>query len=185
MSTKTKALPHEAAINLDPKARRSVVDLLNQQLANMADLHSQTKQAHWNVRGQEFFQLHKLFDEIAAPMGNTSTPSPSVRSPSVGSPPARCAAPRRNSEIPEFPLEPGAFKYVQELAQRYAVVGNSMRASIDAAAELGDAGTADLFTQISRDLDNRSTFWKRTSARRGSIPKKDSSPRGFRRRTGT
>jgi starvation-inducible DNA-binding protein len=29
------------------------------------DLYSQTKQAHWNVKGEEFYQLHELFDEIA------------------------------------------------------------------------------------------------------------------------
>ena len=42
-----------------------MMSLLNQQFADMFDLYSQTKQAHWNVKGEEFFQLHKLYDELA------------------------------------------------------------------------------------------------------------------------
>src|SRR6218665_683484 len=58
-------LPHTTAIDLPAPARSSLVTLLNQQLANLADLYSQTKQAHWNVRGEEFYQLHKLFDDLS------------------------------------------------------------------------------------------------------------------------
>ena len=37
---------------------------LNSRLADCLDLQTQTKQAHWNVRGANFIALHKLFDEI-------------------------------------------------------------------------------------------------------------------------
>ena len=33
-------------------------------VADLLDLYSQTKHAHWNVKGQDFIALHKLFDEI-------------------------------------------------------------------------------------------------------------------------
>jgi starvation-inducible DNA-binding protein len=39
------------------------------------------------------------------------------------------------------------------LTGRFTLVANSIRAGIDAAAKLGDADTADLFTEISRELD--------------------------------
>lgn len=39
--------------------------VLNQQLADASDLLSQVKQAHWNVKGPAFWQLHRLFDEVA------------------------------------------------------------------------------------------------------------------------
>src|SRR5262245_24639289 len=45
--------------------REKVVTILNQTLADLSDLYSQTKQAHWNVRGRQFYSLHKLFDELA------------------------------------------------------------------------------------------------------------------------
>ena len=47
------------------KARESSVALLNQALADLGDLYSQTKQAHWNVRGKNFYPHHLLFDAVA------------------------------------------------------------------------------------------------------------------------
>ena len=38
---------------------------LNQLLAETIDLHGQTKQAHWNVRGPNFMQMHEMYDRIA------------------------------------------------------------------------------------------------------------------------
>src|SRR5262245_39496493 len=51
--------------DLAPAVREKAVELLNQHLADTADLYSQTKQAHWNVKGIHFYQLHLLFDSLA------------------------------------------------------------------------------------------------------------------------
>src|SRR5256885_16351726 len=50
--------------DLPEASRREVVGLLNQRLADCIDLQTQSKQAHWNVKGPAFIALHKLFDEI-------------------------------------------------------------------------------------------------------------------------
>ena len=39
------------------------------------------------------------------------------------------------------------------LVERYGIHANNMRAAIDEADEAGDKDTADLFTEISRELD--------------------------------
>src|SRR3954451_7181924 len=52
-------------IEIPADKRAELIDRLNQSLANTFDLFSQTKQAHWNVKGKDFIQLHLLFDEIA------------------------------------------------------------------------------------------------------------------------
>src|SRR5690242_1377634 len=44
--------------------RVEVIALLNQRLAEAIDLQTQSKQAHWNVKGPAFIALHKLFDEV-------------------------------------------------------------------------------------------------------------------------
>src|SRR5437764_14036032 len=50
-----------------PEATRvKVVELLNARLADCIDLQTQTKQAHWNVKGPHFIGLHELFDKISA-----------------------------------------------------------------------------------------------------------------------
>src|SRR6516164_11507106 len=47
------------------KNRQALIALLNLRLADSADIHSQVKWAHWNVKGKDFYQLHLLFDSIA------------------------------------------------------------------------------------------------------------------------
>src|ERR1041385_7306526 len=57
---------YKTSIDLPAEVREQVITLLNQHLADTFDLYSQTKQAHWNVKGAQFFQLHELFDKLAA-----------------------------------------------------------------------------------------------------------------------
>lgn len=49
-------------IGLDSDVRHSVVDILNNTLANEAVLSQKTRSAHWNVSGAGFLELHILFD---------------------------------------------------------------------------------------------------------------------------
>ena len=60
--SKTKLNPTGTSVSL--KAREVSVALLNQALADLGDLYSQTKQAHWNVRGKNFYSHHLLFDSV-------------------------------------------------------------------------------------------------------------------------
>ena len=49
-------------IGLDSDVRHSVVEILNNTLANEAVLTIKTRSAHWNVSGAGFFEQHILFD---------------------------------------------------------------------------------------------------------------------------
>ena len=51
--------------DLSSHLRETMITLLTQQLADTFDLYSQVKQAHWNVKGMPFMQLHLFFDELA------------------------------------------------------------------------------------------------------------------------
>src|SRR6059036_928895 len=57
-------MSHETMNDLPENVRSQVSDLLNNRLAEAIDLETQTKQAHWNVKGPQFIALHKLFDEV-------------------------------------------------------------------------------------------------------------------------
>jgi starvation-inducible DNA-binding protein len=151
-------LPHSTAIDLPASARASLVTLLNQQLANISDLYSQTKQAHWNVRGKDFYQLHKLFDDLAEPLEEfiDTIAERAVTLGGLATGTVRNAA--AASELPEFPLQPGGIEYARELAQRFAKAGNSVREAIDTSDDLGDRDCADIFTDISRELDKSLYF---------------------------
>ena len=52
--------------DLPEATRRGMVELCNARLADAIDLQTQTKQAHWNVKGPHFIALHELFDKVNA-----------------------------------------------------------------------------------------------------------------------
>jgi len=146
-------------IDLPADARAKLISLLNQQLADTFDLMSQTKFAHWNVKGPTFIALHKLFDKLAEMLrGHVDTiaeRATALGGVAMGT--ARQAA--AMSHTPEFPAN--TFKaqdVVAALAERFAAVGKATREAIDAADNLHDRDTADLFTAVSRDLDQSLYF---------------------------
>jgi starvation-inducible DNA-binding protein len=140
--------------DLPQRVRDTMITLLNQQLANTMDLYSQTKLAHWNVKGLHFIAFHELFDSLAS---NRLADADMIaeRATALGGYAAgtiRMAALR--SELPEFPEALTLDKQVAEaLAERYAQYGASVRAAIDTALNDGDQDTADLFIAVSRQVD--------------------------------
>ncbi len=140
--------------DLPAKARNKMIALLNQQLADTFDLMSQTKQAHWNVKGPQFIALHEMFDDFAEGLEGY-VDEIAERATALGGYAAgtvRMAA--KSSTLPDYPTDVVAdMDHVRALAERYAALAASTRQAIDAADEVGDKDTADLFTEISRDLD--------------------------------
>src|SRR5690242_1430963 len=59
----------ETGNDLAPATRQSVIEILNEHLANAIDLQLQAKQAHWNIKGPNFVGLHELFDRVAGEAG--------------------------------------------------------------------------------------------------------------------
>jgi starvation-inducible DNA-binding protein len=70
---------------------------------------------------------------------------------------ARIAA--ATSILPEYPLDiVDGVEHLQALAERYALYAAHLRQGIEQTDTLGDADTADLYTEISRDIDKRLWF---------------------------
>lgn len=144
----------ETVVDLPADTRVAMIELLNQELADTSDIYSQTKQAHWNVKGTHFYQLHLLFDQLAEKrLGEADDLA--ERAAEIGGyarGTVRMAA--ANSQVPEIPIDINdGIDYLRALVERYGIHANNMRAAIDDADKAGDADTADLFTEISRDLD--------------------------------
>ena len=145
--------------DLPADARTKLVDLIVQQLADTIDLHSQTKYAHWNVKGPTFIALHKLFDELAEEWEEAIDDIAERATALGGVATGTLRQGAATSRVPEFPADTFAAQAVVEaLAVRFAHVAKSTRAAIDATDKLGDADTADLFTDVSRELDKSLWF---------------------------
>lgn len=160
MTTATTARPMFSTRNdLTREVREKVTALLNQQLADTFDLYSQTKQAHWNVKGAQFFQLHELFDKLAEELASyvdlIAERVTALGGLALGT--VRMAA--ANSQLPECDLSvTDSLPTVEVLANRYSVLAHSTRRAIKSAGGHGDEDTADLFTEVSRGIDKALWF---------------------------
>lgn len=152
--------------HLPAKTRKRVVALLNQALADVTDLHSQTKHAHWNVRGKYFYPLHLLFDQLADTLQPRIDPLAERISILGGVAHGTIRMAASASALKEFPTKDATdLGYVHALVERYAQVASSLRAAVAETAEIGDDDTSDLLTGISRDIDK--SLWFLESHLRG------------------
>ncbi|WP_232688854.1 DNA starvation/stationary phase protection protein Dps [Halobacterium zhouii] len=142
------------AVDLPEESRVAVIQTLNRALAATTDLQSQAKFAHWNVKGLDFYQLHLLFDELAETLSEhvdlLAERATALGGQAMGT--TRMAA--RESHIPEPPanaVDEG--EYLEWLTDHVAQHANALRRHIDDTAGFGDEDTADLFTELSREVD--------------------------------
>jgi starvation-inducible DNA-binding protein len=145
---------HKTKIDLPSETREKLIETLNNRLADALDLKSQAKQAHWNVKGIHFFQLHELFDqvstEVEAFMDLIAERATTLGGTALGT--VRVSA--EKSTLSEYPLEiTDGRDHVDALSTALSDFGKKVREDIDQAGELGDQGTADLFTEVSRGID--------------------------------
>jgi len=149
----------QTRIDVAPEVRQQMIGVLNQQLAQTLDLYTQTKQAHWNVKGTSFFQLHELFDKVAEDVfGFVDTIA--ERATALGGyacGTARMAA--ANSSLPEYPREAiDGRQHLEALIDRFARCVAANRKALDDAQNKGDAATADIFTDVARAADKALWF---------------------------
>jgi starvation-inducible DNA-binding protein len=143
-------------IDVSISVREKVVPLLQAHLTNCVDLFTQVKQAHWNVKGPHFIALHELFDRIAEIVEQQSD----VLAERINALGGRANGTARivamQSSLTEFPLdaEDGPI-YVAAVADKLSMFGKRVRIDICCAAKFGDAGTADILTEISREIDRQ------------------------------
>ena len=141
-------------IQIPLEKRENTIVLLNQLLADLSDLYSQAKQAHWNIRGHSFYSLHRLFDDVSEVIGG-HLDKLAERIATLGGVVqgtiSRAAAHSRLSEFPSEQDDDSTF--LRALIERFAYTANTTREAINQTVQWGDATTADLLTGISRDLD--------------------------------
>jgi starvation-inducible DNA-binding protein len=139
--------------DLSEAVRTKVIQLLNERLADCIDLQTQTKQAHWNVKGPNFIALHELFDQVNAAVEDyvDEIAERAVQLGGVAEGTARMVA--RRSSLAEYPAAVDGLSHVEALSSALAAFGKSARKAIAETDELGDLDTADIFTEVSRGID--------------------------------
>ncbi len=153
-ATATKERLFRTKIDIPEKNREKLIELVNQCLADTFDLYSACKQAHWNVKGMEFQQLHELFDGVADAIfpfvdmfAERATTLGGVAMGTV-----RMAA--KASRVKEYPDDLVKGKdHLEAVRDRLAAYCGSLRQAIGDASDQDDPTTEDLVTEASRTAD--------------------------------
>jgi starvation-inducible DNA-binding protein len=114
----------------------------------------QMKQAHWNVKGPNFIGLHELFDKVSEGIEDYVDQIAERIVQLGGTAEGTVRASAKLSKLGEYPLALAeGTGHVDAVSTALAAFGHEVRETIEEADELGDADTADLFTEISRGTD--------------------------------
>ena len=135
-------------------AKQVSIAVLQGCLVDGIDLYNATRQAHWNVKGPHFGQLHTLFEDFYGQLA-TGTDDLAERIVQLGGTAVGTTqALAQGTRLEPYPTDVyDGMAHVRQLSQRYAQVAKTLREGIDQTDEAGDADTADLLTEQSRAVD--------------------------------
>jgi starvation-inducible DNA-binding protein len=137
-------------IGISEKNLKATVNLLSGALANSMTLYVKTRKAHWNVSGESFMELHKLYeaqykqleeaiDEIAERIGKMGHKTIATMTEFI-----------KLSSVKEHPGKYESTKdTIKELLGDHEMIIIQLRKDIDECADkIKDAGTADFLTGL-------------------------------------
>lgn len=137
-------------IHVDAKNRAALVEMLNIALAETLDLYTQTKQAHWNVRGPFFFARHELFDKLAGKRLAFADAFAERAGTLGGYAEGSMRWASENSDLPQYNRDAVTGReHLQALINAYSTYTEHLRTWIEKSSEM-DPGTEDLFTEVLR-----------------------------------
>lgn len=150
---------HQTRNSMPEKERIELAALLNQSLADTIDLYNQAKQAHWNIKGQNFIALHKLLDEIAEGLVDQVDIIAERITGLGGTAFGTTQQVGKATKLRVYPLDIFAINdHINHLSHNIAILAETTRTNIDKTDELDDLGTNDLYIDLVRFLDKQLWF---------------------------
>jgi len=156
----TRAVP-----GLEPTLQSRLIVGLNQSLASLSDLAAAYKQAHWNVVGIDFSQLHELFDRFA---DQTREYVDLVAERAVtigGTARGTIQAAVEHSALPPFPVEERCeIHLLEELVGRLDTLDGDLRQAMNTSAD--EPATQDVYIEVVRGIEKQRWMLQAHLARR-------------------
>ena len=146
-------------VALPEDIKKDVVQRMQVTLASASDMYSQSKFAHWNVKGDNFYQLHLVFDHVAKVIGKQADPIAEriTQLGGVANGTARQAA--NFSIIPEYAIDTVAgMDHVKALSDSLGKYCACLRNASDEIDDLGDGPTSDFYNQLIVDAEEQLYF---------------------------
>lgn len=158
--TPTKGIHnHPTRNDTKSNAKKVSIDTLQGRLADGIDLALTVKQAHWNLKGPQFIGIHEMLDGFRDELDDYNDKVAERITQLGGTARGTVQAVTKETKLAPYPLDTYAVAdHLAALIDRYAVYAGAVRKNIDDTDDAGDAGTADLFTEVSRGVDKQLWF---------------------------
>jgi len=128
-------------IGLQEKDCKKIASKLNSLLANYSIFYQNTRGAHWNIKGDQFFTLHPKFEELynslILKIDEIAERILTLRE----TPLHNYSDYLKLSKIKESKGEAEASQYVENILESFKVILDLQRELLDISDELGDEGT--------------------------------------------
>ncbi|RRO15091.1 DNA starvation/stationary phase protection protein [Saccharopolyspora rhizosphaerae] len=134
--------------------------VLQDTLLDLIDLHLVAKQAHWNVVGKFFRDVHLQLDELVSAARGFAD-DVAERAVTIGvSPDGRAATVAKGSGVPEFPADWSTDREVIEaIVEALGEVVTRLRKRIDE-TDKTDLITQDLLISVASELEKSHWMWQ-------------------------
>jgi starvation-inducible DNA-binding protein len=137
-------------IGLNEKSLKKSADILSTMLADEHTLYIKTRKFHWNVAGESFMELHKLFQEqyteLEEVIDEIAERINKLGSPTIGTMMEFCERTRLKENPNKYPNQKDM---LQELLKDNETIIVYLRKDVEEATEkVKDAGTADFLTGL-------------------------------------
>ncbi len=146
-------------IGISEEARKQIADMLNVLLADEFVLYTQTRNAHWNVEGADFYDKHKFFETLYGEVIE-KVDSVAERARQLGyasdATLATYLSKTRLKEV-EFPKK-DSLSFIKVLLDSHETIIRELRKDVDKTAELQDTGTSDFLTGIMEEHEKTAWF---------------------------
>lgn len=149
-------------IGISENHLKNSIDLLSKSLADEVTLYTKTRKFHWNVAGESFMELHKLFQaqytELEEAIDEVAERINKLGGKTIGTM-------KEFMEITSIKESPNVFpnhkEMLKELLIDHETVIQELRKNIDKSDENKDAGTADFFTGLMQQHETMAWILRR------------------------
>ena len=140
-------------IGISDKNLKAITTMLSVILADSVLLYTKTRKFHWNVKGQSFMELHKLFEnqynQLEEAIDEIAERINKLGSPTIGTM-------KEFLDIGNIKESPGKYPdqgaMLTELLKDHETIIKALRKNIDDCEKnMGDAGTTDFMTNLMKE----------------------------------
>lgn len=143
---------------LPENVRMASISLLNQCLADLSAVTLELKDAHWNVKGIEFYQLHELFEDLVETFEPHIDEVAERISALGGQALGTVHDVVQNTTIPQLPRAVDGQTILDDLSYQLSELDTALYQQIQTATQQNDLDTADLLNEVSRAVSKALWF---------------------------